>query len=141
MTHVDILGQEAMAEAITSDKLTIVDFWAEWCGPCRMLAPVLHALVEKYSYGVQLVKVDVDSEPNQPLAMQYGVSSIPQVTFFRSGQKVDQFVGVQSPEAIEEMIQKHLSSGVGMLQKTPEAIMEEGAAAQTPEDQASSVGD
>jgi thioredoxin len=92
MTAIEIIGTDALVTAITSDKITLVDFWAERCGPCRMLAPVLHALVEKYPDAVQLVKVDVDADENQALAMQYAVASIPQVTFFKNGEKIDQFV-------------------------------------------------
>jgi thioredoxin 1 len=134
MTATDIIGTEALQAAIASEKLTLVDFWAERCGPCRMLAPVLHALVEKYPDAVQLIKIDVDADENQPLAMQYAVSSIPQVTFFKAGKKVDQFVGVQSPDAIEMMIQKHITS------MTAAALAAEANTEETPVD-GFSVGD
>jgi thioredoxin len=110
MTHIDILGLESMQTAIASEKLTIVDFRAERCGPCRMLAPVLHDLADKYPDAVQLAKIDVDADENQDLSLQYSVSSIPQVTFFKNGEKVDQFVGVQSPDSIEAMVLKHIAS-------------------------------
>lgn len=60
----------------------MVDFWAEWCGPCRMLGPVLHQLTDEYAGKVKLLKIDVDAAENQPLAVQFGISSIPRVVFF-----------------------------------------------------------
>jgi thioredoxin 1 len=84
MSVKEITGKDAFAQELEdADKLIIVDFWAEWCGPCRMLGPVLHDLAEKYPDQVQLLKINVDSPDNQPLAMEYGVRSIPQVTFFK----------------------------------------------------------
>lgn len=84
MSVKEITGKDAFAQELAdADKLIIVDFWAEWCGPCRMLGPVLHDLAEKYPDQVQLLKINVDSPDNQPLAMEYGVRSIPQVTFFK----------------------------------------------------------
>lgn len=126
MTHIDIVGPEALAAAIASEKITIVDFWAEWCGPCRMLAPVLHAIADKYADTVQLAKIDVDVEANQSLAMQYAVSSIPQVTFFKAGEKIDQFVGVQPQDAIEAMIQKYLVSMSAPAAEEVEEVAAEG---------------
>jgi putative thioredoxin len=76
----------------------VVDFWAEWCGPCHALAPVLEGEVTAREGAVELVKVDVDA--NQALAAQYGVSGIPAVKAFRDGKVVGQFVGAQSPTAV-----------------------------------------
>jgi len=76
----------------------VVDFWAEWCGPCHALAPVLEGEVEGRDGAVELVKVDVDS--NVGLAQQFGVSGIPAVKAFRNGQVVKQFVGAQSRTAV-----------------------------------------
>ncbi len=112
MSHIDILGPEHFAEAVKAEGVVLVDFWAEWCGPCRMLGPVLHQIVDQYAGKVTLLKIDVDQEANQALAMQFGVSSIPQVTIFVGWQKVDQFVGVQSPEAVAQIVEKHLGEVV-----------------------------
>ena len=76
----------------------VVDFWAAWCGPCRMLAPVLESEVAKREGAVELVKIDVDAE--QELAARYGIQSIPTVAVFRDGEPVTGFVGTYSPAAI-----------------------------------------
>lgn len=112
MASQDISGQAQLTEALQAhDGVVLVDFWAEWCGPCRMLSPVLHQIVDQYAGKVSLLKIDIEDEQNQELAVQFGVSSIPQVTLFVAWQKVDQFVGVQGPEAISEIVEKHLPKG------------------------------
>ena len=107
----DINGANQFNEIIsTSDKLVIVDFWAEWCGPCRIIKPVLEQLAEKYGDRVELVKIDVDQQDNYPLAVQYQVNSIPQVTFFKNGVQVDQFIGVVPPVRVEQIINQHATA-------------------------------
>ena len=80
----------------------VVDFWADWCGPCHALAPVLESEIAARDGAVELVKVDVDA--NQALAAQFGVSGIPAVKAFRDGKVVGQFVGVQSPTAVSTFL-------------------------------------
>ena len=84
----------------------LVDFWAGWCGPCKMLMPVLDAVVQSYNGKVRLAKVDTDRE--QRLAGQWGVRSLPTVKLFRNGTVVDEFMGVQPESAIRALIEKHL---------------------------------
>ncbi len=86
----------------------VVDFWADWCGPCRMLMPVLHQVVDSYGGQVALAKVNTDAE--QALAMQYGIRSLPTVALFRNGEIVDQFMGVQPEGTIRQFIEKHIES-------------------------------
>jgi putative thioredoxin len=81
----------------------LVDFWAEWCAPCRMLGPILEELVEEYGGRIALAKVDVDS--NQSLAVQYGIEGIPAVKIFLGGEIVGEFVGALPPEQVREKIE------------------------------------
>ena len=84
----------------------LVDFWADWCAPCRMLMPVLAALAIEYSGKIQLVKVNTDKEPQ--LATEYGVRSLPTVKLFKAGQVVDEFMGVLPERAVRELIERYL---------------------------------
>ena len=88
------------------ETLVLVDFWADWCAPCRMLMPVLAALATEYSGKIQLVKVNTDKEPQ--LATEYGVRSLPTVKFFKAGQVVDEFMGVLPERAVREYIERYL---------------------------------
>lgn len=76
---------------LKSDKLVVVDFWAEWCGPCRLITPIIHELAEEYTDKVVFGKVDVDS--NSTLAGQFGIRNIPTVLFIKGGKVVDKQVG------------------------------------------------
>lgn len=89
--------KENFNELISKEKTTIVDFWAEWCGPCRMLGPILDSLASE-NPEIQVVKVDVDS--NSELSTEYGIRSIPAVYIFRNGEQVNKFVGVKTKEDI-----------------------------------------
>lgn len=95
-------------------QLVMVDFWAEWCGPCRTLSPILERLVDQYRGTLKLAKVDTDKQ--QDLAAQFGIRSLPTVFFFKNGQPVDQFMGVQPESVIREIIDRHLdgSASAGM---------------------------
>ena len=84
----------------------LVDFWADWCGPCRMLAPVLHKLAEDFNG--QLIVAKVNSDAEQALSQQYGIRSLPTVKLFRNGAVVDEFMGVQPESAIRAMLERHV---------------------------------
>jgi thioredoxin 1 len=88
--------------------LTLVDFWAEWCGPCRAIAPILEQLATSYEGKVRIAKVDVDA--NQKTTMRFNVRSIPALLFFKDGKHVDTIVGLTQRPALEAKIAKHLAA-------------------------------
>lgn len=90
------------------DKHVLVDFWAEWCAPCRMIGPVLEKLAEENKDSWELVKVDTDS--NQDIAMKYGVRGIPNVKLFRNGEVINEFTGALPEPAIKEWLKKSIPS-------------------------------
>jgi thioredoxin 1 len=86
----------------TQDGILMVDFWAEWCGPCRAIAPMLDALVKEAGGGVTLAKVNVDENPG--LAARYGIRSIPTILFVKQGKVVDQVIGAVPRTRIKEKL-------------------------------------
>ena len=104
-THpVAVTDNDFADQVLQSDTPVLVDFWAEWCGPCRVLGPVIESLSHEYDGQVKVAKVDVDS--NQQVAMQYGIRSIPTVMLFDKGQIVDTIVGVRPKSDYETSIRK-----------------------------------
>jgi thioredoxin 1 len=94
------------AEVLKSDKPVIVDFWAEWCAPCRAIAPIIKQLADEHGDQVKIVKMNIDESPQTP--GQYGVRAIPTVLAFQDGQVREQLQGVRPKAAFEEMISKLL---------------------------------
>lgn len=88
------------------DKPFVIDFWATWCGPCRMVGPILSKLAAKYEGQVVLGKCDV--EDNEDLATEFGIRNIPTILFYKNGQLFDKIVGAQSEAKLDEMFQKLL---------------------------------
>ncbi|CAN5303290.1 thioredoxin [soil metagenome] len=88
------------------DGLALVDFWAAWCGPCRMVAPIVEQLATEYEGKVKVGKLDVDA--NQKTATRFNIRSIPSILFFKDGQVVDQVVGAVPRPVLERKIQEHL---------------------------------
>lgn len=92
---------------LESDKLSVIDFWAEWCGPCRAISPVIEELAKDYAGKINVGKVNVDHNPQ--LSVQYGITSIPAILFIKNGQVVDKQIGAVPRTILEKKIQAHLS--------------------------------
>jgi thioredoxin 1 len=93
-------------KVVESQGLTIVDFWAEWCAPCRMIAPVLEELADEYSGKVTIAKLNVDENPRT--AARFGIRSIPTLLLFKGGERVDQVIGAVPRNVIQSKIGAHL---------------------------------
>jgi len=92
------------AEILQSKTPALIDFWAEWCAPCRAVGPVLDELAQNYQGKFTVGKVNVDEDPD--LAAKFGVMNIPTLIFFKGGEEVDRVIGVQPKNQLEEKIQK-----------------------------------
>jgi thioredoxin 1 len=93
-------------DVLQSSKPVLVDFWAEWCAPCRMLGPTIDAIAEQFGETAGVVKVNVDD--NSATAQRYGIKGIPTLILFREGKEVERVVGATSKESIARMIEKHV---------------------------------
>jgi thioredoxin 1 len=104
--HLD-LNEAKFDELLKNEKFVLVDFWAAWCGPCKMLAPVMDTVAADYAGKVTVAKVNIDDE--QKLAARYGIQSIPTVILFKDGQPIGKEVGVQPAMAFSKMIDAGLA--------------------------------
>lgn len=102
---VTVTDENFSTEIEGSSGLSMVDFWAAWCGPCRMVAPIVEQLATEYGDKLKVGKVDVDSNPR--VAAKFNIRSIPSILFFKDGQHVDTVVGAVPKPALEKKIQQH----------------------------------
>ncbi|MBA2340136.1 MAG: thioredoxin [Pyrinomonadaceae bacterium] len=104
----DVTDQSFEADVLQSEKPVLVDFWAAWCAPCRMLAPTVDAVAEKYAGNASVVKLNVDENPG--VSQRYGIKGIPTLILYKNGKEEERVVGATSKEAISRMIEKHMSA-------------------------------
>ena len=102
MAEVKLTTDNFKAEVLESDIPVLVDFWAVWCGPCKMVAPVVAEIAEEYEGKVKVGKVNIDEE--QMLAMQYNITAIPTLILFKNGEPAQQMVGLRSKAEIEGIL-------------------------------------
>ena len=102
MLEVNLTEQNFEEEVLKSEKPVLVDFWATWCGPCKMIAPVLTEIAEEYKDEIKVGKINIDEQRN--LAINYRVSSIPTLMLFKNGEVINTTVGFQSKSELEKMI-------------------------------------
>ncbi len=100
------LDKKKFNEVLNSGKTVLVDFWAEWCGPCKMIAPTVEELAVEFDNKAVVGKVDVDSNPE--LSAQYGIRSIPALMIFKDGKLVDRMVGVQPKSVLKTKLEANL---------------------------------
>jgi thioredoxin 1 len=106
LKHFDASNFEA--EVLKAEGLVVVDFYADWCGPCRMLAPILAELANEFEGKAKIGKLDTADPANQQLAVQYDVMSIPNVVFFKNGKVIDRSLGAVPKETLREKIEANL---------------------------------
>ncbi len=102
----DINKDNFSSEVLENDKLVLVDFWAEWCGPCKQISPRLEELANKYLENLTVCKVNVDE--NKELAVEYNIRSIPALIIFKGGEMVDSLIGAVSLEELEDLVTRNL---------------------------------
>lgn len=103
MAAVTGTDQNFQQEVLTAGTPVLVDFWATWCGPCKIVGPVVEKLAEEYAGKVKVVKVDVDQNPQ--VSTQYGIMSIPTLMFFKDGQPVKSVIGAQGEEVLRQQFE------------------------------------
>ena len=108
MNVVTVTDSDFSEEIESSSGLSMVDFWAEWCGPCRIVGPVVAEIADEWAEkGLKVAKLDVDS--NQATASRFGIRSIPSILFFKDGQHVDTVVGAVPKPMLEAKIEEHIA--------------------------------
>jgi thioredoxin 1 len=104
----EVMKSNFEAEVLTSDLPVLVDFWAPWCMPCQMMAPILDELSSEMASQVKIVKVNTEDGDNQDLAMEYQIQSIPNMKLFKGGKVVAEFIGLRNKESLKGDLAAHL---------------------------------
>lgn len=104
---VNVKDADFQDEVLNSELPVLADFWAEWCGPCKMIGPTLEELAEEFSGKLRIAKIDVDSNPET--AARFGVRSIPTLILFKNGEATDTSIGAKSKAQLVEMVEQHLA--------------------------------
>jgi len=108
--HVNEVSDSSFEQdVLQADRPVLVDFWAAWCAPCRMLAPTVEAVAQNFQDTASVVKLNVDDNPQ--VSQRYGIKGIPTLILFKNGKEEERVVGATSKEAISRMIDKHVQSG------------------------------
>ncbi len=102
MSVLKITSENYETEVLNSDKLVLIDFYADWCGPCRMMSPIIDEIAEEMSGKIKVGKINVDE--NQDLAMEYGIMSIPTIVMIKDGKAVKNLVGVRDKNEIKDTL-------------------------------------
>ncbi len=102
----EVTDANFQTEVLKSETPVLVDFWAEWCGPCKMIAPIVEELGKKYEGKLRIGKMDVDSQPNVP--QLFGIQGIPTLILFKNGEPVQQIVGYKTKDQLDALVSKHL---------------------------------
>ena len=110
MSIINVTSKEEFEKsALKNNKVVLVDFWAPWCPPCRMIAPILEELSKKMEADIDIVKVDIEaSAENGQIAKDYGVQGIPNMQIFKNGEVVEELIGMRTAPVLEDEIKKHI---------------------------------